>query len=678
MPMLGRRSRVRLSSPLNTTAGKRRSKSLTASGERVRRQDMANQRRLLQPWQSTSFDFYDKLGEIKQGSKFYSRMLAPLELYAAEFIDNEWVPTDDKDAIDALDRIQDPGGGRDSLQWDYGRLMFLIGEAELFVSRDDYGDEQWEMLSPDELRIQDGYYYRYRAPSLGAEEYLPSGDEANEKDEDLWVPAGRVDTKGAGMKKETAVAYRIWQRHPRWSGLADSTMRGVLDICEELDLLTKGVRARTRSRLAGNGVLFIDEDISPAPPEAAPDEDPVEDAWLNDLIDAMMSPLEDEGSAAAMVPLIARVKSKGDNQSIADLVHHLQLVDPTQLYPETGLRYECIKRLAVGLDMPPEELTGMTDANHWTAWIVDENTWKAHGQQKADQLVNDLTSAYFRPFLRDVLGYGDKARKFAIKYDPSAVINHPDRSKDAKDLHDRFAIGDEALRDACGFDEDDAPTTEEMNRMIGIAIRDGSLALFGIPTVRGAIEPDPGEIQEGDTSEEGAEKPAEAEKGTPSKNGNGKQSEETVAPVVARIQGAADLALLRAREAAGSRLVSLANKNAKLRSELRGVRKCDVAAVLGRERVRALKAPDERELVSGARDLIADALRLYGLDDPEIATVMCDTIERHAARTLYDRDSTKLPDTFALYVTGLVVQARLPVVDGSNGTTRARPTGVVR
>jgi hypothetical protein len=52
------------------------------------------------------------------------------------------------------------------------------------------------------------------------------------------------------------------------------------------------------------------------------------------------------------------------------------LLDPTQLYPETGLRREAVERLAIGLDMPPEVLLGLGDSNHWSAWQVDEQTWK--------------------------------------------------------------------------------------------------------------------------------------------------------------------------------------------------------------------------------------------------------------------------------------------------------------
>jgi hypothetical protein len=447
---------------------------LTAAGFRVSHEDTDQLRRLIQPWQARSFSYYDQIGEIWYAAQFYSRMMSLLRLYPAELNDDgEWEETKFEPAVAALGRIRDPGGGIESLLSSYGRLMFLVGESNLLCSVDpDTGLEQWEMLSTDELRVQSGTYTRYKAPSMAAEQL-----QETPSDED-FEPVG-----------DQAVVYRLWRRSPRYSMLADSPMKGVLDLCEELLLLTRAVRARARSRLAGTGILAISEDFSHAPLEATGDEDPNVDPFLRDLTDAMLAPIANEGAASQIVPIVVR----GPNDAIDKGIRHIQIVDPTQLYPETGLRYECIKRIALGLDMPPEVLLGMTDANHWSGWMVDEQTWKAHGQPASNQLVADLTAAFFGPELR-ANGVKDWA-KYAIRYDASDVVNHPDRTKDAKELYDRRVIGKGALRDAGGFDEGDAPTPEELNEMIGVAVRDGSLAVYGIPGVKaGGIEPEAGEV----------------------------------------------------------------------------------------------------------------------------------------------------------------------------------------
>lgn len=653
MASFGRRRPYALGQADKTSAGQKLRKTprvLTAAGEKVTKAQIESYRRLIQPWQARAFAYYDLLGEIKFASQFYSRSIANLRLFIAKTDDQgESEEVEDEPDIQAyLERIRDPGGGRSSLLASYGRLMFLTGECMLFVSEnEDTGEEQWEMLSTDELKTVQGSYVRLKAPSLMQQQYQVADDDEYE------------------AVSPQAVAYRLWRRHPRYSALADSTMQGVLEICEELVLLTQAVRARARSRLAGSGILFISEDFGTPPLEPAPDEDPEEDVFLEALTEAMTAPLLDEGTASAVVPLVVR----GSTEAIKDGVKHVQIIDPTQLYPETGLRAECIKRIAMGLDLPPEILLGVTDANHWSAWVVQEETWKAHLQPIAQQLVDDLTSAYLRPALRaaGVNNWQD----YCIDYDAAEIINHPDRTKDAKDLYEARAIGKTALRDAAGFEDDDAPTEEELNEMLGVAIRDASLAVYGIPAIRGlgGLEPAPGEIEQGKsatnpggitqapTSAEAAKgpppNPAEAKGQAPAPPVNSQVGSMNGEALTAKILGAADLAMHRAREQAGNRLRSLAKRDDECLKLLDGVRAGQVAPTLGVERVRALRAPHELQLVEGAASLLADALKLWGIEDANIAELLGERIEQHAARTLYEEHPQPLPTTFQHYLTGL-------------------------
>jgi hypothetical protein len=50
--------------------------------------------------------------------------------------------------------------------------------------------------------------------------------------------------------------------------------------------------------------------------------------------------------------------------------------------------------------------------------------------------------------------------------------------------------------------------------------------------------------------------------------------------------------------------------------------------------------------------LIRDSLRLWRLD-PDLADLLGERIEQHAARTLYDEHPTPLPPSFENYVNGL-------------------------
>jgi hypothetical protein len=627
-------------------------KSLTAAGEKVTNGQATYLRRLIMPWQIRAFGYYDLVGEFKFAAQYYARSLSQLRLFAAELNDDgEVIPTENEQVIQALARIKDPGGsGTSGLLADYGRLMFLTGEAILFVTIDERNQlEQWEMLSTDEIRLLDGNYTRFMAPTLPATLFRPAPDDAFEP------------------VQGTAVAYRLHKRHPRFSSLSDSTTEGVLDILEELVLLTQVVRARVRSRLAGAGVLFLDDRITTTPSEPTPDEDPLEDPFIEDFTEAIMSPITDEGTASAVVPLVARVRVP-DGCKLADLVYHLQVVDPMQIYPETGLRTECIRRLAMALDMPAEALLGFTDLNHWNAWIVDEISWKAHLQPIADGCVQDLTVAYLTPYLRDELKLTDW-QKYLVAYDASKVINHPDRSKNAIVLHDKGIVGDEAVRRETGFTEDDAPNKDELARAVGIATRDSSLAWNAIPSIRsGGLEPEPGVVEQGGTTTGTpvAAEGADVEKGPP-RGSSGVAGDEGLvgslaqAVLMSQIEGAAQLALLRAREAAGAKLLTAVRKlrDADASAAVEGVRTRDVAAALGRARVKVALGQREREeeLVAGARDLIVEALRLFGVTDETAASLIADTIEAYASRTLYEARPQPLPPNFSSYVTGLLATA---------------------
>lgn len=613
-----------------------RQRALTAAGQRVNQANADQLRRLAQPWQARSLAYYDMVGAVKYAAQFYSRALSNLRIFPAYLNDDgEWEETTDERAVAQLARIQDPGGGRSGLLGTYGRLMFLTGEALLLCTRDpDSGLEQWEMLSSDELKIQGGIYLRYKAPSLAAEEL-------REPKQDDWRPL---------EDDRAAVAYRLWKRHPQFSSMPDSTMQGALDTCEELVLLTQAVRARVRSRLAGAGILLIDSKIVPLPDEPGVDDDPAADKFVDDLIATMTAPISDEGSPSAVVPLVLRLDVP-EGRSASDMIAHLTIADQSLMYPEVGMRREAIERLAVELDMPAEVLTGTADVNHWGAWQIDEQSWKSHLQPVARQLVDDLTASFYRPTLKQE-GVTEWDR-YAIRYDAADVINHPDRTKDAKDVYDRGELSGEGLREVCGFDEKYEPDEEERARFVGIKVRDGGLAWYGIPTLRSnsSLEPEPGEIEAapppGDTTEV-VKAPPEPPDGTASligTNGDG----------AARIMGAAYLGMLRAREVAGNRLVSLAKRDNDLRELLRGVATGEVAHTLGADRVHKLGVVTERELVAPASPLIVDTIRMFGLPR-EVAAQIAAGIEEHTARTLYERTPRPLPSHFENYVAGLTTK----------------------
>lgn len=594
----------------------------------------SSQRLLLQAWQFEAFRYYDNIGEIKYAGQFYARALQNLRLYVGTKDANNEIEEVDNNAgaSDLLDDVQDPGGGRAAMLGSYGQLMWLIGEGYMLVTPPADGEfrNQWEFVSPSELQVWGGAggLKRQSAPGLPQRQirYVDDG---------TWDPSD----------PDTAVAYRYWRRHPQFSAQADAPMRGVLLLCDELERLTAAVRSRAVSRLAGPGLLLIPDEISQPPPEPIGDEDPEADLFLRDLIDATITPITDPGTASAQVPLLVR----GAAEYLKE-IRHVQIHDPNQTYPEEGLRTECIRRIALGLDMPPEVLLGTSDLNHWNAWSVSEEVWRSHLQPVAQRFCEDLTSSYFRPAARDagVQGWED----LVVWYDAAHIINHPDRGKDALDVYDRGGLSLESLREAKGFDDDDAPTEQDRAERIGIATRDSSLAWYGIPSVKaGGIEPVPGEIENAQGTTGAPDGPPEITGAETTKGPPAPPAEEPVTSS-AKLVGAAELAVERCRELAGSRLrTQITRGPAEGRcgdcvTMIRDVPNGLVASTLGNNGEAAgLGLPAPRELVAGGAAAFRDKAVVWGVTVDQ-AALLAEQVEQHAARTLFEVEVPELPRGF--------------------------------
>ena len=100
---------------------------------------------------------------------------------------------------------------------------------------------------------------------------------------------------------EAGVGYRMWTPHPRHSDEPDSPVRAILDICEELLILTASVRGTAVSRMT-NGLLLIPSELSFNAPEPLGDEDAENNIFLADMVEHIQNQIENPGSAEAKVP----------------------------------------------------------------------------------------------------------------------------------------------------------------------------------------------------------------------------------------------------------------------------------------------------------------------------------------------------------------------------------------
>lgn len=626
-------------------------KALTAAGQRTNARQAQNYQRLNQQWQSEALSFYDTSGECWYAAQFYARAIGKLRLFAAkkdeagEMKEIDLGPgkpgekrpelsKEDQLAVDAVARIKDSSGGRAQLLGAWARLMFLTGETYLTVTQNpDTDEEVWECLSSDELRLAPGTgYVRWAAPSVPPEQL----DNAPDTD---FEPLA----KGS---KRTAVVYRLWRGHPRYSMLADSPMHATLSLFEELQLLQLAVRARARSRLSGAGVMAVPTEIVFANLPTGSEQDPKKSPVMNMLQQAATTAIQNPGSAAAVVPIVIQ----GPAEHLKEL-RWIQIGNPSEKYEEQGLRTELLSRIAIGLDFPKEQLLGMGDANHWTAWLVDDQTWSAHLQPMAILLVEDLSGVYMQPYLKKQ-GI-DNWSDYAIGYDAAEVINHPDRNKDASQMYRDGELSGSTWRDVAGFTDNDDMGEEEFQIYLAKTFGDPQM----LPEKYRPDKPEPVAPPTNPAIPEAPpeDKPEEGQPPQEKKDGVQVKEDQVVEDVQAsayasEIAGVARATVRRARELAGSRIRTRVRKNPDLSALVASCpANSQVAFKLGSEALEkaALGAP--HDLVASAGDSFIDIAAEFGLD-AAVGKRIGTMLEDHAARTLFEENPAPVPPRLRAYL----------------------------
>lgn len=582
---------------------------------------------LAQPWQREALAYYDSVGEIRYAADFYS-VLGRVDYVVCTGSrdephpvtltppDGEPVDANAQAVIDVWDRVQDPGGGRAQLIGAYGRLQFLTGESYLTASWEasDSGIpgvegplvECWETLSVDELEVNkaEGWVKRYENDRSG------SGD----------AKRYMILENGETPQADSMMLWRLWRKHPRRSGMADSAMRSVLELCDELLLLRRAIRGRARSRISDAGLFLLpDEAFLDGNQPAGTDDDPMKDPLFAKIIEAAVTPLRDEGSAASVVPAMLRMSSQ-----YIDAARLIKFRDSSETYPEIQLRQDCVTAIARGLPLPAEVITGLADVNHWGQWFISDQTWK-HIEPDAIRLCAEMSDAYLRPALEQE---GIDPDAYFIWFDKTPVIVRPDRSRDAKDLHDRYAISYAALRTANFFTEEDAPTPDEVAERIAI------------DQARRARESQQGVISPGEVASDVVQaEPNDGQGPSESQQASGENRS-----ALAWLNGGLDMALMRCYELAGSRLRQQIKKDATLAAEYAETPNWLLPAAMGRDTVIAATGyPDPGPaLVRGGGAMLVAGLTKAGAGD--VAAVMISqTVEAEAARRLWTATEHAIP-----------------------------------
>ena len=441
-----------------------------------------------QEWHARAWAMFDDVGEVKSGARFMENCGSRVEIILGVIpgVGEDAVPVHDaaergliSGAIGSPEEAaqEDPVVSASSValaeqltadlvngQSAPGQILggwasksFVVGEAYIIAFEEPDEDDPtgttmrtcWMTVSSRELQV--------------AENAKPGESRIRLKrsPSSVTTSSSGVEDQGKQLPPDTFF-MRVWRPDSQWGDLSDSNLHAVLNECEELLILNASIRAAGLSRIPA-GILYVSSDIYPKPqtPEEDDSQNPTVHPLIADMVKHMGTSVKQPDAASRMVPFLLQGPSEVNGVPAKDAVFLIDIgrdLDPQVI---ERCRY-LIDRIAGGVELPAERLTGMGDANHWTAWQIDEETYRLYVAPTVQVPIDHLTTKYLRAGLMVEGVSREEAMHFTFMAEPSALVTRPNRAQNAQIAFDADAISWEALRTALGFGDEDEPTPEEI------------------------------------------------------------------------------------------------------------------------------------------------------------------------------------------------------------------------
>lgn len=515
-------------------------------------------------WQSRAYELMDEIGEL--GYLLHLKAaVASKCLLGVQYLtdDGDWdaLPDGEMRPARVMSAFIGPYGGQTELKRRAFLHLSAAGESYLLGVPGEEAETGilWEFLSTDEIRI-DGNGKAVR----------------------------RRDGKTQEQLTDESYLARLWRPNARYSDMADSEVRRVLQICEEIVTLTTMVDAVAKSRLAA-GILFVPDEMTfanqPAPGEETEEDDL--DPFTKLLMEHMSAPVEDRASAASLVPLVLRGPA-----AMADAIKLIDIARNLDTWAQS-LRAEALERLSQGLDTPPEMIAGKSGMNHWGSYNVDVDFVVKHIIPTGMLLAEFLTATYLRPMLEEFEGMSpEESMRYKVEFDPAPIMARQDEAAAATRLYPDYLISDESILRSNGFDVSDMPDDAEKvvrQKWDLIMSNPGLFAPVLLNDIPGFEDVDVSKLG---TPTEDPAAGADAATGEIS-DATSDQDEPSTSPVptelpdvpafrslVIQLATASDGALDRALERAGAKFITKASRDPDMREQLKSVPKDQVLTLV--------------------------------------------------------------------------------------------------
>lgn len=403
-------------------------------------------------WQRECWRLYDITPELSFSVDYVASAVSRVRIFVGD-IDEKGRPageTENSDIQAMGDTIFGGPAGRSEALGMIGGNLTVAGECYIIGrAAKDFDHDQWKVLSAAELRRRRGGIYADFG--YGPEEII--------KNRDLII--------------------RVWTPHRAYERLADSPAKHCLPVLRELEQLMKYEFSQIDSRLANGGLYPIPQGLTFPTGDGSPANGPED--LMDMLTEAMSASLEEHGTASSLVPIIVEVpKDVLKDMPKEPIRFESVLSDKINDYRDSAIR-----RIATGMNIPPEVLLGRGDMSHFALYHVEESTVKIHIEPLVTRICDALTKHYLRPWLK-INGYDPM--RYQFWYDTAPLTVRPNRLQDSLNLYrEGILSAEEVLLSGDYNPVTAAPGQDEKNTRFIKMIMERDPTLFQVPEIREAI-----------------------------------------------------------------------------------------------------------------------------------------------------------------------------------------------
>src|SRR6478609_2785332 len=504
-------------------------------------------RQTAEQWQTDAWYYYDVVGEMQTPISHIANAVSKADLFGAETDPQTGLitgPTDDARAQLAASLCLGGIGRRAQLQYFLAVCWLVPGEAYVIIRGRGVRDgkaqpDEWLVLSNKRVKVK-GKAWTYQDP-ITLE----------------WVTLGSTDRM-----------IRVWSPHPEDQSKANTSIRSALPVLREIEKASMNLSSVLDSRIATAGMHAIPQEVDLP---LTGDNGSVAEEFSDMLLRAASAGIASPGTAAAQVPVILSMPGELIDAFVKGRITPDTAMDQTVI----DLRRDDLSRLAAALPMPKSVAEGsQAESNHWSAWQVEEETYKVWIEPLLDRVGDAFTEFWYRPVLA-AMGV-QNVERHTLAWDTTGIVARPDATEDLNYLYENGLVSDDYRRQESGIPDDAIPSEEEtqLRRLERVVMGAPTLAadpqigkrLFGfeIAPAAAGVDPEAADVSAGNELEPAGARDSGARDSGARDSGAreipSQRTEPDAEDVPNGLVAAAELIVFDALSRAGGRLLTRAHR----------------------------------------------------------------------------------------------------------------------